>query len=164
MWIGFWLFNHRFFAGCWVTNLIYIKIRDLLICKFLYMSVCIFLYKLLIWQAFVHDKVTHAVYSSLVSFSIHDLFLWTAEIPAALKRLTTNRVFMFHVVAVNFHLLANIGFFAFSPKYLESQFRVSASTSNLAVGTILYIFENNQKSKSFISSLHYYEYSLLILI
>ncbi|CAG0924004.1 unnamed protein product [Notodromas monacha] len=56
------------------------------------------------------------------------------KIPSVMKRVLTNKLFMFHLIALNFQLLANVGFFTFSPKYLESQFRVSAATSNLAIG------------------------------
>jgi hypothetical protein len=61
-----------------------------------------------------------------------------AEIWEAVLRLLRNNVFMFHVLGLIFQILAHVGFFAFSPKYMESQFRVTAATSNLAVSELYY--------------------------
>ncbi|CAG0919874.1 unnamed protein product [Notodromas monacha] len=56
------------------------------------------------------------------------------DIPNVLKRLMTNKIFMGHLIAVCLHVFAYIGFFSFSPKYLEAQFRETAARSSIGAG------------------------------
>ncbi|CAG0884630.1 unnamed protein product [Darwinula stevensoni] len=56
------------------------------------------------------------------------------EMPETLGRILRNPLLMCHVTAITLHILGFIGFFSFSPKYLESQFRTSAANSSAFAG------------------------------
>ena len=56
---------------------------------------------------------------------------WWAEFFAIIKRLFTNKIYVFTLGSTVFTLLAIIGFAQFLPKYFEFVFRRRASTSGL---------------------------------
>lgn len=56
---------------------------------------------------------------------------WWAEFFSIVKRLFTNKVYVFTLISSIFSLLSIIGFAQFLPKYFEFVFRRRASTSGL---------------------------------
>ena len=50
------------------------------------------------------------------------------------KRLLVNPVFMFHSFAAVFKSLGYLGYFIFKPKYMEMQYRQSASGASFFTG------------------------------
>ncbi|XP_054166759.1 solute carrier organic anion transporter family member 74D-like [Oppia nitens] len=59
------------------------------------------------------------------------------DICLKLKRLLTNPIYVFHVLAIIFKLFGYLGYYIFKPKYIESQFRKSASDANFWTGVIV---------------------------
>ncbi|KAK9498787.1 hypothetical protein O3M35_003346 [Rhynocoris fuscipes] len=53
-----------------------------------------------------------------------------------LMRLSKNKIFMYNSFSSTIGMLALIGFWIFMPKYIETQFRKTASEANLMTGTI----------------------------
>lgn len=53
-----------------------------------------------------------------------------------LVRLLKNRIFMYNTFSSTFAMLGILGFWIFMPKYIETQFRKTASEANLITGTI----------------------------
>jgi hypothetical protein len=46
----------------------------------------------------------------------------------------TNPIFVFHMFGVAVRLIGYLGYYIFKPKYIESQFRKSASDANFWTG------------------------------
>lgn len=69
------------------------------------------------------------------------------EMPASLrdmfitfKRLLSNKVLMLNNIAAIFYFFGYMPYWIFTPKYIETQYRQSASTSSLVTGTIALVF------------------------
>lgn len=60
--------------------------------------------------------------------------LFIAELPNALKKLFKNKIWVANNFNTIFALLGMIGYWNFKPKYVEYQFRKSASTANFYTG------------------------------
>ncbi|XP_022244931.1 solute carrier organic anion transporter family member 4C1-like [Limulus polyphemus] len=58
------------------------------------------------------------------------------ELPKALLRLFKNPMLMCHTLGSNFRFIAMFGFYISMPRYVESQFRQSASSASFYSGTI----------------------------
>ena len=69
-------------------------------------------------------------------FAIKKTF--SAAIRATLKRITSNTVLIYSAIGDFFSVVAMMGLFFWLPKYLEHQFRVDKSTSNLYTGKYKY--------------------------
>jgi hypothetical protein len=54
----------------------------------------------------------------------------------AIKRLLTNKIFMFNFASSLFYVFAFMGFGTFMPKYMEYQFRMKGSRSSTMAGAI----------------------------
>jgi hypothetical protein len=54
-----------------------------------------------------------------------------------LNRLAKNKVLLFNSFSSVFYMFGFIGYWTFMPKYMETQFRQSASKSSLITGTTL---------------------------
>ncbi|KAL1132404.1 hypothetical protein AAG570_010359 [Ranatra chinensis] len=67
------------------------------------------------------------------SFSVADFI-------ATMKRLVNNKILMFNSFSSTFYTFGMIGYWIFMPKYMETQFRQSASTASLVTGSIGLIF------------------------
>lgn len=59
-----------------------------------------------------------------------------ADFKEAMKRLLTNKVFMFNFGSSLFFVFAFMGFGTFMPKYMEYQYRMKGSTSSVTTGGI----------------------------
>ncbi|CAG0906235.1 unnamed protein product, partial [Cyprideis torosa] len=57
-----------------------------------------------------------------------------AQLKETMTRLIKNPIAVCHAFAVVFHLIANVGFFTFTPKFIESQFRRTPAESSMATG------------------------------
>jgi Organic Anion Transporter Polypeptide (OATP) family. len=51
-----------------------------------------------------------------------------------LRRLAKNKILLFNSFSAVFFMFGYIGYWIFMPKYMETQFRQSASTSSLITG------------------------------
>jgi organic anion transporter 5A len=51
--------------------------------------------------------------------------------------LATNPIFVLHVLGITFKLIGYLGYYILKPKYIESQFRKSASDANYWTGIII---------------------------
>ncbi|XP_076338808.1 solute carrier organic anion transporter family member 74D-like [Tachypleus tridentatus] len=58
------------------------------------------------------------------------------ELPDALLRLIKNPILIFHTLGSNFRCIAMLGFYVSMPRYVESQFRQSASSASFYSGTM----------------------------
>ncbi|KAL7736164.1 hypothetical protein ACLKA6_003710 [Drosophila palustris] len=56
------------------------------------------------------------------------------------KRLATNKIFIYNTFASSFYLFGYLAYWIFTPKYIETQYRQSASTATLATGSIALTF------------------------
>ena len=59
-----------------------------------------------------------------------------SEIMEQLVRVMKNPIFVFTVFGMCFRLLGYLGYYLFKPKYIEAQFRMSASKANFWTGII----------------------------
>jgi hypothetical protein len=57
-----------------------------------------------------------------------------SEARAALKRLATNPILIFDVLGGIFRILGYLGYYIFKPKYMEMQYRQSASGASFFTG------------------------------
>ncbi|CAG0899512.1 unnamed protein product, partial [Cyprideis torosa] len=57
-----------------------------------------------------------------------------AQLKETMTRLIKNPIAVCHAFAVVFHVIANVGFFTFTPKFIESQFRRTPAESSMATG------------------------------
>ena len=57
-----------------------------------------------------------------------------AQMKSTVWRLLKNAIVVCHLFAVVLHVIANVGFFTFTPKYIESQFRRTPAESSLGTG------------------------------
>lgn len=53
-----------------------------------------------------------------------------------MARLLKNRVFMYNTFSTTLAMLGILGFWIFMPKYIETQFRKTASEANLITGRV----------------------------
>jgi Organic Anion Transporter Polypeptide (OATP) family len=79
--------------------------------------------------------------------TVTDLNLIDEEEPASIKdmfttfrRLLKNKILMFNNVASVFYYFGFMPYWIFTPKYIETQYRQSASTSSLVTGTVALAF------------------------
>ncbi|KAH8407485.1 hypothetical protein KR222_002225, partial [Zaprionus bogoriensis] len=54
----------------------------------------------------------------------------------SVKRLSRNRVFMYNTFATSLYLFGYLAYWIYTPKYIETQYRQSASTATLATGSV----------------------------
>ena len=59
-----------------------------------------------------------------------------SEMFDSFKRILTNPLFMFNLFGMCLRILGYLGYYLFKPKYMEAQFRMSASTANLWTGLV----------------------------
>uniref|UniRef100_A0A336N235 Solute carrier organic anion transporter family member n=1 Tax=Culicoides sonorensis TaxID=179676 RepID=A0A336N235_CULSO len=62
------------------------------------------------------------------------------DICATLKRLFTNKVFMFNNMAAVFYIFGYLPYWKFQTKYIEIQYLLSPSTASLVTGTVSFVF------------------------
>lgn len=59
---------------------------------------------------------------------------------AAIKRLLYNKVLMLNNLASVFYIFGYMAYWIFLPKYIETQYRQSASKASLVTGTVGLVF------------------------
>lgn len=59
-----------------------------------------------------------------------------SEIMESLKRILKNPIFVFNLIGMCLRILGYLGYYLFKPKYIEAQFRMSASNANFWTGLL----------------------------
>ncbi|VVC39928.1 Organic anion transporter polypeptide OATP,Kazal domain,Major facilitator superfamily domain [Cinara cedri] len=58
------------------------------------------------------------------------------DFKTSMQRILTNKILVYNSISSSFYMLGVIGYWTFMPKYIETQFRQTAATSNFMSGTI----------------------------
>ncbi|EDW57233.1 solute carrier organic anion transporter family member 74D [Drosophila virilis] len=59
-----------------------------------------------------------------------------SDLLRSIKRLAANKVYMYNTFATSFYLFGYLAYWIFTPKYIETQYRQSASMATMATGTL----------------------------
>lgn len=95
--------------------------------------------------AFFPRKLPRAAQRAMADAGSREPDSWTRErsfrdFKVALRRLAKNKVLVFNSFSSVFFMFGFIGYWTFMPKYMETQFRQSASRSSLITGSVGLIF------------------------
>ncbi|XP_023179421.2 solute carrier organic anion transporter family member 74D-like [Drosophila hydei] len=63
-----------------------------------------------------------------------------SDMMRSIKRLMVNKVFMYNSFASSFYFFGYLAYWIYTPKYIETQYRQSASMASMATGTIALAF------------------------
>lgn len=75
-------------------------------------------------------------YVNCLNYKIdHSVFhIFVSDFPTAMRRLLRNEILLYRTASSVLHILPIAGLYTFLPKYLESQFQLSATKANMISG------------------------------